>query len=561
MSNHHVLSRRTVARTLGFAPAILVGLALPGCIVASEPDQETLATATQALGASNSRSVCGSAGPGRARCHALVLTGADGTVQAMGGPAGLNPADLRSAYAVPAGGSGVTVAIVDAYDNPNAEADLAVYRAQFGLPACTTANGCFKKVNQSGNASPLPAGSTDWGGEIALDLDMVSAICPSCKILLVEANSTYLSDLGVAVNTAVRLNAAAVSNSYGHSEGSSDSSYETYYNHPGVLITASSGDAGYGVQYPAASAYALAVGGTNLTKSSSSRGWTETAWSGAGSGCSKYIAKPAHQTDTGCAKRTVADVAAVAGTGVSVYDTYGYTGWLSFGGTSAAAPIVAAAYAASGLASASNGWAYGRRTAFFDVTSGTNGACSPSYLCTGTTGYDGPTGLGTPNGKTMASLGYGVCGIGGTGCGRPVTALHRMTLSCTGALISDETTPPLGGTSFTCNNRFQQQCIDDGTFDAYYMEWCNYGTPTCSAIASKLYACDPGANPGATCSPTKLHRTTYNCNGSLSGAEQVIDLVATGYKNYKCNNRFKEQCVSDHSWDSYSSEWCEYACP
>src|SRR6185369_14902861 len=180
--------------------------------------------------------------------------------------------------------------------------------------------------------------------------------CPKCKILLVEANSASMSDLGAAVNTAAALGATVISNSYGGSEDSSATSTDAqYFNHPGIAITVSSGDNGYGVEYPASSAHVIAVGGTSLAKSSSTRGWAEGAWNGAGSGCSKYVAKPSAQKDTGCTKRTVADVSAVAdpNTGVAVYDTYGgasagATGWVVYGGTSAAAPIVAAVLAASG---------------------------------------------------------------------------------------------------------------------------------------------------------------------------------------------------------------------
>src|SRR5262249_11759682 len=151
--------------------------------------------------------------------------------------------------------------------------DLAIYRAQFGLPPCTTANGCFKKVNQSGQASPLPSPDPGWAGEIALDIDMVSAACPGCKILLVEAN-TASTDLGVAVNTAAALGANAISNSYGGDEDSSDPTLNSsYFNPPGVLITASTGDWGYGVSHPATEAHVLAVGGTSLTQSNSPRGW------------------------------------------------------------------------------------------------------------------------------------------------------------------------------------------------------------------------------------------------------------------------------------------------
>lgn len=342
---------------------------------------------------------------GQAHCNALRRDpDAKGAKPNASSPQGLNPADLQSAYKLPSAsnGNGQTVAIVDAYNDPNAESDLAVYRSQFGLPACTTANGCFRKVNQSGGTS-YPRGNTGWAEEISLDLDMASAICPNCHILLVEASSSSFTNLGTAVNTAVRLGASTVSNSYGGSESSGESSYASYYNHPGVVITASAGDSGYGVEVPAAYNTVVSVGGTSLSRSSNSRGWSESAWNGTGSGCSAYISKPSWQSDNGCSNRTVADVSAIAdpNTGVSVYDTYGNVGgWLVFGGTSVASPIIASVYALAGNASSINAASslYSDPSGLFDVTSGSNGSCSVSYLCNSGPGYDGPTGLGTPNG-------------------------------------------------------------------------------------------------------------------------------------------------------------------
>jgi subtilase family serine protease len=317
-------------------------------------------------------------------------------------PAGYGPSDLQATYKLPSSstGSGQTVAIVDAYDDPNAEADLGVYRSTFGLGSCTTANGCFRKVNQSGGTA-YPRRNTGWAQEISLDLDMVSAICPSCRILLVEANSSSFADLSTAVDEAARLGATEISNSYGGSEYSNEVNDQSHYNHPGIAITVSSGDSGYGVQFPASSQYVTAVGGTSLSRSSTSRGWNETVWSGAGSGCSAFIAKPSWQKDPGCARRTVADVAAVAdpNTGVAVYDTFRSSGWLVFGGTSVASPIIASVYAlAANAASVTYGsYSYSHTASLFDITTGSNGSCG-SYLCTGGTGYDGPTGNGTPDG-------------------------------------------------------------------------------------------------------------------------------------------------------------------
>jgi subtilase family serine protease len=329
-------------------------------------------------------------------------------------PSGYGPSDLQSAYglttAAASKGSGETIAIVDAYDDPNAEADLAKYRSHYGLPSCTTAGGCFKKVSQTGSTTALPTANSGWAEEISLDLDMASAVCPQCHILLVEAKSATMANLGTAVNEAVSLGAKFVSNSYGGSESSADTSYDSsYFNHPGVAITVSAGDSGYGAEYPAASKYVTSVGGTALTTSSTSRGWTETVWNtsateGTGSGCSSYDAKPSWQTDTGCTKRMIADVSAVAdpATGVSVYDSYGVTaGWYTFGGTSASAPIIAAVYALAGTSSSGSypaAFPYANTSALNDVTSGSNGICTTSYFCTARTGYDGPTGLGTPQG-------------------------------------------------------------------------------------------------------------------------------------------------------------------
>ncbi|MGW5249497.1 S53 family peptidase, partial [Streptomyces sp. NPDC004129] len=227
---------------------------------------------------------------------------------------GYVPSDLRSAYNLGStSGSGRTVAIVDAMNDPNAESDLATYRSAYGLPSCTTANGCFRKVNQNGQASPLPSADYGWAEEISLDLDMVSATCPGCHILLVEANSANTPDLMTAEDTAATTpGVVSVSNSWGGSEDNTITAADSHFNHSGVAITASSGDSGYGASWPASSPYVTAVGGTSLSKASNSRGWTETAWSGAGSGCSAYEAKPSWQHDSGCAKRTVADVSAVA---------------------------------------------------------------------------------------------------------------------------------------------------------------------------------------------------------------------------------------------------------
>ncbi len=350
-------------------------------------------------------SVCPAAGSSQVRCFAIR---ADLITPLLGAPAGYNPSDLQSAYnltsAITSGkGVGQTVAIVDAFDDPKAESDLAVYRSQFGLPPCTTTNGCFRKVNQSGGKK-YPRGNVGWAEEISLDLDMVSAICPNCHILLVEANNNSSKNLGLAVNEAVALKANEVSNSYGGPESRGETSLATYYDHPGHVITASSGDSGYGTAIPAAFNTITSVGGTTLQPANNARGWSETVWDGTGSGCSDFISKPSWQDDLDCPNRTMNDVSADADphTGVSVYDSYRQPGWLVFGGTSVSSPIIASVYALSGNADSINDGSYpyshGNSTNLYDVTMGSNGSCGDSYLCTAEVGYDGPTGLGTPNG-------------------------------------------------------------------------------------------------------------------------------------------------------------------
>jgi subtilase family serine protease len=353
--------------------------------------------------------VCKKAPHGRVGCFAIRLDRfSSGRVRHASAPVGYTPSDIQSAYSLPSdsAGAGMTVAVVDAYDDPSAEADLATYRKQFGLPTCTTANRCFRKVDQSGGHS-YPALDAGWAQEISLDLDMVSAVCPRCHILLVEATSSSQANLGVAVNTAVRLGADAVSNSYGGPDAS-DSSYGRYYHHPGVAITASAGDSGYGVSYPASSKWVTAVGGTTLHRSTRARrGWSEGVWDGTGSGCStRNTTTWQSATTTQCDGRAVADIAAVAdpATGVAVYDGLTYedtSGWLTFGGTSAGAPIIAATFALAGntdeVDDGSYVWAH-HTGGVNDIRSGSNGTCEIDRWCTAHYGWDGPTGWGTPKG-------------------------------------------------------------------------------------------------------------------------------------------------------------------
>ena len=344
---------------------------------------------------------CAAATGGNAACNALVVLDSAGKPTATSTPTGLGPANIRSAYALTgSAGSGRIVAIVDAYNDPDRRSRScclpnpirtgAVHHREQMLPQ-----------GQPDGGTKLPRTNAGWATEISLDLDMVSAACPDCRILLVEATSASFTNLGAGVNYAATQGVTAISNSY----GGSDSTQSSAYDHPGIAVTASTGDGGYGIESPASFPSVVAVGGTSLTKASTSRGWTESAWNGAGSGCSTLNAKPSWQTAvTACSGKANADVSAVAdpNTGVAVYDSTPYqgaSGWQVYGGTSAASPIIASVYALSGNTSgypASYTWAH--TSALNDVTTGSNGSCSPSIWCHATTGWDGPTGLGTPNG-------------------------------------------------------------------------------------------------------------------------------------------------------------------
>jgi subtilase family serine protease len=395
------LKQRILVSALGVGALAVAGLTAQGAAAAT-PTPYT-------VGKHASRVCTTSKAAHTATCNALKLVNDAGVAPAATAPpaTGLTPTGLRSAYKLNGlSASGRTVAIVDAYGYPNLERDLGVYRSQFGLSACTIANGCLRIINQTGGTT-LPTFNVGWAGEQALDVDAVSAAAPDAKILVVQAKSASFADLGTAVVTASKqAGVVAISNSYGGSDAA-DSTYGTYYNHPGIAVTASTGDSGYqGGSYPASSSYVTAVGGTSLVSAGNTRGWTETVWSGAGSGCSSYntALSAAASFGTGCAKRAMADVAAAADPskgGMAIYYPTSRTAstWAQFGGTSEAAPIIAAVYALSGKTSGyANAFPYATPGALFDVTSGSNGSCPTTQWCTARTGWDGPTGLGTPNG-------------------------------------------------------------------------------------------------------------------------------------------------------------------
>jgi IPT/TIG domain len=428
----------------GAGRAVLCTLAALGACAVAAP----VASASPSRAAFRAQRLCSAPRPGTAACLGMRLIaksitnaqlsanarrqagevgkGATPKVTSKAVPGGLTPQSLHAAYSLPsetAGSATQTIGIVDAYNDPTAEADLAVYDTAFGLPACTTANGCFRKLNEQGKASPLPARSGEWSTEISLDLQMAHAICENCRLVLVEAASTSYGDLGAAVNAAASAGATEISNSYGGPEGSGYGSFNAPYNHPGVAVTVSSGDCGYfnqacggtaAANFPADSSTVVAVGGTTLSHASGT--WSSSAWNAGGSGCSHVFGGASWQLSasgfsaTACGSgRSVADVSAEGDpyTGVDVYDSTPAgsgdgTGWGVWGGTSAAAPIVAGEFALGGGA---RGVAYpaatlyshlGDGAALTDVSSGSNGSCSGTTACRATGGYDAPTGVGSP---------------------------------------------------------------------------------------------------------------------------------------------------------------------
>ncbi|MEP6525860.1 MAG: hypothetical protein ABJA86_01750 [Nocardioidaceae bacterium] len=399
-----VLTRRVLVSILAAGTMAAAGLtsSLPGASAAPRP-----------TAAMHAERVCAkTVERGHATCFAEVLVNTSRAVPrtASPPPGALTPSQVQDAYKLTGLlSSGRTVAIVDAYGYPNLNRDLKIYRTQFGLPACTKGNGCLKIMNQNGGTQ-LPAFNLGWAGEQALDVDAVSATCPDCKIIVVQANSNSFADLGKAVNTAAaKAGVVAISNSYGTSGGdAADSSYGIYYNHPGIAVTASTGDSGYqGGSYPASSRYTTAVGGTSLVTAGNTRGWKETVWSGAGSGCSTYNAALPVQAgfDTGCTNRAMADVAAAADPnqgGLAVYFPVSATTstWAQVGGTSESAPIIASVYALSGHTGGyPNALPYGHPAGLYDIKSGSNGTCPLTQWCNARVGWDGPTGVGTPHGK------------------------------------------------------------------------------------------------------------------------------------------------------------------
>jgi len=413
------MNLRSVLAT-GFAAVVAFGAAaaaIPGSAAAGTASPGSAAAA----GGGPMRAACHPAGPRVERCfvlfapqqrlNAAIAAGARGPAAV---PAGWGARAIESAYKLPvARNPRQTVAVVDAYRTPALAANLAVYRREYGLPACTAARGCLRIVNQRGQDSPLPVSGvpSGWDVETMLDVSMVSAACPRCKILVVEARSADVSDLGAAENTAARLGAQVISNSYGTQESGFSQGYAADYDHPGHLIVVSSGDLGFtAANFPANLTTVTAAAGTQLARARNARGWSERVWNiaeagASGSGCSAYVAKPPWQHDPHCGMRTVADVSALAWN-VPIYEKV-QGGWLTVGGTSASSPLIAGVYGLAGnAAKITPGYPYAHAGALFDVTAGNNdwfnlaggATCGYDYLCTAKRGYDAPSGLGTPDG-------------------------------------------------------------------------------------------------------------------------------------------------------------------
>jgi subtilase family serine protease len=390
-----------VNATMRLAVPLVAALAIAACnggssnMPGTSGQSLTQPGSPMARGGDGFKQVCPNVGPRQARCDVLFQKSAVGPAVA-----GWAPVDFQTRYKLPSStnGSGQKVAIVDAYDNPNITSDLATYRSNFGLG---TAN--FTKYNQNGQTSGFPSGNQNWGLEEDLDVQMVSAVCPKCTIIIVEANSNSTSDLETAEMTAVSLGAHIVSNSWGCT-GSDECDNASSFDSPGVVYLASAGDSGYasGAQAPAALANVVSVGGTQFMKQGSV--YSETTWHGTGSGCAADIAKPSWQHDSGCSARTMNDVSAIA-LGVAMYDTYGYAGWTTVAGTSISSPMLGGVFGLAGNASTQDAgkkfWTLKnkkRKKELWDITTGNNGSCGGSYLCTAGKGYDGPTGWGSPKG-------------------------------------------------------------------------------------------------------------------------------------------------------------------
>jgi len=387
-------------------------------LVAAVPAAQAVAGAhARARGAVHVKRACAvPTSAGEAACYALVRTDAGGRpLVSTALPKGYGPAQFHTGYDLPTTtGTPQTIAIVDAFAEPNIVSDLNTYDATYGLPkfklcANLAQHDCLAVLNQNGKKKPRPATNGGWGLEIALDVETAHEICQNCRINLYESNNESFKSLETSVDTAAAQGADVISNSYGNF--GHDCAPNAAYHHPGIAVTVSAGDDGFGVSCPAVMNTVVAVGGTRLNLDRSNHYLSESVWAGSGSGCStKNTARP-WQTDEStwgaiaCGTgRGMNDVAADASpaTGAAVYDTFGFGGWVTVGGTSVSSPLIAGVYALAGNASS---FAYPARSVYLapgsdlhDVTTGNDGACTHLLQCHAGAGFDLPTGVGTPKG-------------------------------------------------------------------------------------------------------------------------------------------------------------------
>lgn len=465
------------------------------------------------------RYACPPAEPGQMTCMSIVGAAQQATPWVAPRTAlatvSYGPADLQHAYRLSSAsaqrGTGVTVAIVDAFNDPRAGKDLGRFRHLTHLPPCTKANGCLHIFNQGGRTSPLPAANISWSIEISLDLDMVSAICPKCHITLIEAKNALIGNLGTAVDTAVKKGAKYISNSWGGPQFSGENQVSHFFNHPGRVISFASGDLGFGTTFPANLQYVTSIGGTTLRRTTSGRGWTESVWgsatgSGTASGCSNQP-KPSWQLADppgGCPRRTQNDVAAVANprTGVRVFDSFHLPGKIVVGGTSAATPIITAIYALAGRPKTNtypSEYPYLRTGQLFDVTRGINGTCAANlrYLCTGEPGFDGPTGLGTPN------------GIKGFGVG----AATMVTVMDPGRQVGQH------------GHAFSVKIIGLDSRKVSSLRWSTMGLPDGLSIKALSHSTDATISGTIRGSAGTYHVTVTGKDGSATGTTHFLFVV------------------------------------
>jgi len=494
---------------------------------------------------------------GQWSCKARVRTDEHNRITPFATPTGLGPADLAAAYKLdPNKTSTATVAIVDAFHYPNAESDLASYRTQFGLPPCTKANGCLKIVNQNGGTTlptALSPAGDDWTVEAALDLDMVSAACPTCKILFVEANDDTSNGLFVGQNGAATIaGVVAISDSWGGpSDGTDLTKDSQFFTHTGINTFVASGDngnTGATPDYPSTSVKVIGVGGTTLTKSTANaRGFTEGAWSGAGSSCSKLETKPSFQSVVplaACGKRAASDVSAVAdpNTGLAVFNKDS-GGFIVVGGTSAASPFVAGVFARYAVAKTGDAsFPYAHTTQFFDVTTGSNGTCT-SVLCKAAAGWDGPTGIGTPNGAVLN---------GGTTCTPSCTGKNCGSDGCggtCGTCATGQTCSAAGTCTTTTTTCAHSICLTGGALtascDSCATKICAQDSFCCSSSWDSNCTAEVDSICDESCSRITCAHSACTTGGALSSTCDICVGAICAKDSFCCSSTWDSTCVGE----------------